>query len=214
MKETSEPTSARGRGRPKLLSDESQKALIVDGARQLFLERGYGRTTTDDVAAQCRISKQKLYRLFPGKPALFAAVVDAHRHSMLALPGDYNAMPLDEALLKIFHFDIDAAVERERIALLQMVVHEARQFPELEAILRQYGAERSRDELAKWLIAQHRRGRIRIDNGRRTAQILMDMIFGAVVPKIGDSVVLQQAAQRRKHVRQCIAIFLNGVAAR
>jgi TetR/AcrR family transcriptional repressor of mexJK operon len=151
--------------------------------------------------------------LFPGKPALFAAVVDAHRHSMLALPVDDNSMPLESTLEQIFQIDIDPVVERERMSLLRLVAQEARQYPELEAMLRRYGIDRSRTELAKWLAAQHRRGRIRIENAERTAQILMDMIFGPLAFSIDNSAAKQEARQRRIHIRRCIAIFLNGVAA-
>ena len=126
---------SRNRGRPKLASDDTQRLAIVDGARQLFVERGYGRTTTDDVAAQCRISKQTLYRLFPGKAALFAAVVEAHRYSMLALPGDYDALPLEQALAQIFQIDIDPKLDEDRMALLRLVTLETRQHPELEEMM-------------------------------------------------------------------------------
>ncbi|CAN5535835.1 TetR/AcrR family transcriptional regulator [soil metagenome] len=207
-------SAPRSRGRPKLISDDLQRSLIVEVARRLFIERGYGRTTTDDVAALCKISKQKLYRLFPGKTALFAAVVDAHRHSMLALPGNYDSMPADTALEQIFQIDIDPVVERERMSLLRLVTQEARQYPELEALLRSHGIDRSRTELAKWLSTQHRRGQILIDNAERTAQILMDMIFGPLTFGVDDGMKKQTAAQRRSHVRRCIAIFLNGVAVR
>lgn len=205
----------RNRGRPKVVSDDVQRSLIVEGARQLFIESGYGRTTTDDVAARCRISKQTLYRLFPGKPALFAAVVDAHRHSMLALPGDYDSLPLDQALQQIFQIDIDPQVERDSMALLRLVTLESQQHPELEEMLWLYGADRSRAELAKWLIRQRKRGLIRIDDGDSAARMLMDMMFGAVVLRTGGKSAGPSATYRRRdHIRRCVSVFLNGIRAR
>lgn len=204
----------RSRGRPKRVSDEAQHQLIVEGARLLFIEKGYGRTTTDDVAARCNISKQTLYRLFPGKSALFAAVVDAHRHSMLALPGDYDAMPLERALEQIFQIDIDPKLDAERMALLRLVTLESRQHPELEEMLWLYGADRARTELTKWLARQHDRGLLRLDDAESGAHILMDMIFGPVVPKPGGSMLSPVNPKRRAHIRTCVAIFLNGVKAR
>ncbi|UZE49924.1 TetR/AcrR family transcriptional regulator [Rhodopseudomonas sp. P2A-2r] len=204
----------RSRGRPKLVSDESQRLLIVEGARQLFIEKGYGRTTTDDVAARCNISKQTLYRLFPGKSALFAAVVDAHRHSMLALPGDYDALPLEQALQQIFQIDIDPKLDAERMALLRLVMLEAQQYPELAEILWLYGADRSRAELAKWLTRQRDRGLIQFDDAESGARILMDMIFGALVLKSGEISTGSLNPKRRPHIQTCISIFLNGVKPR
>ena len=201
---------SRNRGRPKLASDDTQRLAIVDGARQLFVERGYGRTTTDDVAAQCRISKQTLYRLFPGKAALFAAVVEAHRYSMLALPGDYDALPLEQALAQIFQIDIDPKLDEDRMALLRLVTLETRQHPELEEMLLLYGADRSRVELAMWLARQRDRGLIQLDDAESGAHILMGMMFGALVLKAGDPSA-RPSSPKRAHIETCISIFLNGV---
>ena len=196
------------------MSDEVQRNLIVDEARKLLLQKGYGRTTTDDIAAHCRISKQTLYRHFPGKHALFSTIVDSHRQSMLALPGDYGDLPLDQALEKIFKIDIDPQADRARIALLRLVMLEGRQFPELENALRRHGADKSRAELAKWLAEQSRRGRMVIEDADSTAHILIDMIFGAVVFKRDQQFTWPAAKKRQAHIRRCVAIFLRGVAPR
>jgi len=133
--------SLRARGRPKAMSDEVQRNLIIKDAWQLFSERGYRGTTMNDVVARCRVSKRTLYRLFPSKPKLFTAIVDLHRHSMLALPGDYGDLPLDQALERIFQIDLDPEADRERMAFLQLIVLEARQDPQLRDILREHGGE-------------------------------------------------------------------------
>ena len=204
------------RGRPKLRTDHEQRILIAASARRLFQDKGYGRTTTDDIAALCRISKQTLYRLFPGKPALFAAIVEQHRQSMLALPDDYDDLPLDRALEKIFKIGIDQAAEEERVTLLRVVMLETHQYPELSDILRRHGADKSRADLAQWLAKQSENGSINIDNPDRAARLLMDMIFGGMVFKsmTVDSLPWPDAEERDDHVRRCVSVFLNGVRSR
>jgi TetR/AcrR family transcriptional repressor of mexJK operon len=49
--------------------------LILDTARQMFLERGYDATSLDDVAAASGVSKTTVYNNFEDKEALFSAVV-------------------------------------------------------------------------------------------------------------------------------------------
>jgi TetR/AcrR family transcriptional repressor of mexJK operon len=203
----------RKRGRPKVVTDEAQRALVVEGARTLFLEKGYGRTTTDDVAERCRISKQTLYRLFPSKQDLFAAVVDVHRQSMLALPGNYEGMTLDEALQKIFKLDIDARADWERMALLRMVMLEAPQFPELLNIMRHQGAQRSHAELASWLSEMRERGAIETDDTSSIARILMDMIFAPPILET-DGIGRGSPDGHQAHIRRCIQVFLRGVTPR
>lgn len=205
--------AARHRGRPKLVSDDVQRLLIADSARTLFIAKGYGRTTTDEVAAQCRISKQTLYRLFPGKPALFAAVVDAHRYSMLALPGDYDTLPIEQALQQIFRIDIDPQAERDNLALLRLVMLESQQHPELEELLFRYGAEKARADLSKWLKARCKRERIELGDAASAVHILLDMIFGPMVLKLDAAVARRRPPKRQDRIRRCISIFLYGISA-
>jgi AcrR family transcriptional regulator len=202
----------RHRGRPKRVPDDIQRSLIAESARKLFIAKGYGRTTTDDVAAQCHISKQTLYRLFPGKPALFAAVVDAHRYSMLALPGDYDDVSLEQALERIFRIDIDPQAERDNLALLRLVMLESQQHPELEELLFRYGAEKARADLAKWLKARCKRETIELGDADSAVHILLDMIFGPMVLKLDAVVARRRPQQRQDHIRRCISIFLYGIS--
>ena len=97
---------ARTRGRPKCTPDDVQCHSIVNGARRLFVKKGYGATTTDDIAAECKISKQTLYRLFPGKAALFAAAVAAISLKCLDLPREDDDLPLADSLALIFMADV------------------------------------------------------------------------------------------------------------
>ena len=50
-------------------------ALILDTARQMFLDRGYDATSLDDVAAASGVSKTTVYNNFEDKEGLFGAVV-------------------------------------------------------------------------------------------------------------------------------------------
>ena len=50
-------------------------AVILDTARQMFLERGYDATSLDDVAAASGVSKTTVYNNFEDKEGLFSAVV-------------------------------------------------------------------------------------------------------------------------------------------
>src|SRR5262249_44266468 len=64
----------RPRGRPQLRSDEETKQIVFDAARHAFAVDGYAATSTEELARRAGISTKTLYRLFPGKAALFAAM--------------------------------------------------------------------------------------------------------------------------------------------
>lgn len=204
----------RGRGRPKTCSDEVQRGAIADAAKRLFLEKGYGSATTDDLTARCKISKQTLYRLFPSKAALFAAVVTAHKPSWLDFNAAYDEQPLEEALARIFRIDISPDADQERLAFVRLVVTEGQSSPELTEILRENGSNVSRTELAQWLTRQAAQGRILADDAESMARMLMDMIFGAIILKGVGELEWPGSIDRQAHIRRCIAIFLNGARPR
>jgi AcrR family transcriptional regulator len=52
------------------------RAAILDVAESLFGERGFRKTTLEDVAAAARVSRPLVYRYFGDKRALFELVVD------------------------------------------------------------------------------------------------------------------------------------------
>jgi AcrR family transcriptional regulator len=204
----------RRRGRPKLMSDAEQALSIARRARDLFLQKGYGRTTMEDIVACCRISKSTLYRLFPNKAEVFGAVVEDHRQSMLALPGDYGALPIDEALARIFRIDIDDEAHEERFRLIRLVLVEAREFPELRTMLRHRGAEASRQDLATWLEEQRAAGRIDIPDAHDAAKALMDLVFGAIAVKSETVHEWPPRHERIRYLRNCIGMFTRGILPR
>jgi len=48
---------------------------ILNAARELFSERGYGRATMDEIAARAKANKQRIYAYFGTKQQLFEKVV-------------------------------------------------------------------------------------------------------------------------------------------
>ena len=203
----------RPRGRPPPASDDRRRAEIVEIGRLVFLDLGYGRATMGEVAARARISKQTLYRFFLGKAALFAAVVEAHRHAMLDFSTALDRLPVAEALKAIFRVDIDAEADRARHALLEMAFHESVSHPELRDVILRHGVERSRRDLARWLEQRARLEPLAVDDPDLLAGFLMDMVFGASRPPPPPGEV-EPLERRRRRIEGCVALFLDGVRPR
>lgn len=204
----------RRRGRPKTTVDTEQKDRIIRVAWTLFLERGYGRTTMSEVATTAGMSLSTIYRLFPGKTDLFSALVSLHRHSMLALPGDYDDCSVIDALMKIFQIEIDPEADRERHALMTMFIGESRQFPELEPILLEQGPLQTHALLAEWLEHQRKLGRITFPDSGTAAKMLMDIIFGAAASKNHMPPEWPGSTNRAAYVRDCLTIVMEGLRPR
>jgi AcrR family transcriptional regulator len=208
------PAKRKPRGRPKLAAPAEQRARIVEATRQLFLARGYGGTTMSDVATHCRVSKRTLYELFPSKTALLGAIIEQHRTSMLALPGDYRGLSLSDALEQIFQIDISEEEDKAREAFLNLTIVEAARYPEVGEILQGLGGQRAHALLAEWMEQERLAGRLFTDDTPSAARILMDMMFGAVVTKTGTHAEWPGLDARKDYMRRCIRIFVHGTGSR
>src|SRR6185312_14690775 len=91
-------------------SPRRKVVLILEAARALFLEVGYGATSVDAIARAAGVSKATLYGHFPSKEALFEAVVVAQcrRHATaveaLDTAGDDVAGTLGELAPALLRF--------------------------------------------------------------------------------------------------------------
>ena len=72
------------RARPGEAATEDVRSRIRAAARTLFLERGFLRTTADDIAAELGMSKATLYRSFRSKEDILRAVVRESMEEILA----------------------------------------------------------------------------------------------------------------------------------
>jgi len=200
------------RGRPKSQPDAMRRTAIAERAAEMFSSQGFAGTTTEDVAVACGISKQTLYRLFPSKTALFAAVIDHHRQEMLDF-SDTDGVDDATALERIFRIDIDAEADYARTRLVRVVVAEVADHPELGELMARHGGDKARAELGAWLAARALLGPDGVDPDIQ-ADILLNMMFGAVLAKELGDLNFPGRERRRAYLRQCIRVFLGGARPR
>lgn len=208
------PLTRPQRGRPKVLSDAHQRGRALAALRQVLAEHGYAGATMDMVARAAGLSKKTLYDLFESKEQLFAALVVAHRATMVDLPRPASDQPLADELAAIFRLDMGADEALDRHALVQLMIGEARHTPDLSRILTAHGPMASRALLADWLAREQARGRLRPADAGDTAAVLMGLMFSTLVPKPFEPPGPDSASERRRQARLAIAIFLDGAAPR
>src|SRR3954464_6334871 len=56
------------------LTSEERRAAIIKAVRRLFAEKGFHGTTTRELAEAAEVSEALLFKHFPNKEALFAAM--------------------------------------------------------------------------------------------------------------------------------------------
>ncbi len=138
-------------------------ARIRTAARALFLERGYGATSMDAVAAAAPVSKRTLYQYYPGKAELFGAVI-------AEVWGRFtDAPPLPDPSAAAPRAVLTAYVERLRahwdqpevIPFLRLIIAEAPRFPELAPAYVQAGKQQVTESLGAYFEALARTGHLR-----------------------------------------------------
>ncbi|MDN3239671.1 TetR/AcrR family transcriptional regulator [Glycomyces tritici] len=174
------PAPTRRRGRPPGRTG----ADLVATAREVFLERGYGGTTMDEVAARAQISKASLYREHQNKDALFAAVVhawagagrDAMRPHLerLARCGDVR-----EGLVELANLMRAGILSPAVLNMRRLVTSEARRLPEVAADYLEHSWERNISALAEALAALEDRGLLRLRDPLAAADQLTWLVIGS-----------------------------------
>ncbi len=81
--ESPPPPARVGQARTRLA-----RAAVVAGARELFLERGYGGTTIEAISERADVPAPTVYRLFSSKHGILKALVD------VSIVGDDQQVPM------------------------------------------------------------------------------------------------------------------------
>jgi len=211
MKKTSTPK--RGRP-PKDLAGDVQ-ARILDAAQQLFLEKGYRSASIDEISERAPASKPTIYAHFPGKEALFAAVV-ARTISGLTDFEDFTpeGRTIEDKLMSLG----TAIVERvmtESLGMVRATIAEAQRFPELSRNVHDAARDRSLSAVSELLngatqkLARSPKGPFSPKRSLATAQIFLDLIL---LPMLFRSLLGEMPRDLKRelpaYVRERVGFFL------
>lgn len=197
---------AQGRGRPRLNSTARQQ--ILDATAQVFLEKGYERANTNEIARRARTSKQTLYSLFPTKADLFVGVITMHADRLFSRHIEFiesDASP--EATLNELGHEMLVMFSAPRfLALYRIVVAEAHNFPDLAKRLWRSCMERGYSQLAEYLRSRRIGGPLyRKSASQFFSFVLGDFIVNAMLNpdlRLSDRVL-------RLRVREAVRDFLR-----
>ena len=70
------------RGRPAAGQDPIKRSQIIDGARRVFIEKGFEAASMNDITREAGVSKGTIYVYFANKEELFEAIVEEERGSI------------------------------------------------------------------------------------------------------------------------------------
>ncbi len=112
-----DPSPRTERGRQKA----DRRAAILRAAATLFAERGYAGVTIEDLGAAVGVSGPAVYRHFPGKAAVLAAILQGASRTLLdgAEQVLAAAPDPDDALRSLIRFHVDFALAEADVIIVQ-----------------------------------------------------------------------------------------------
>ncbi len=186
------------RGRPPL--DEAERRRILDATTAVFLEKGFERASTAEIARRARTSKQTLYALFPTKSDLFVAVMSAHTEQLFSHHAEHieSKKTPRRALAEIGSMTLRMFSAPTFLALYRILVAEADNFPGLARQLWQVCKVRGNELLAEYLKSR----RIGGPDYRKSAEQFVSFILGDYILNVllnPDLELCERTLQARVH---------------
>jgi AcrR family transcriptional regulator len=111
--------------RPKNADGQRTRQAILDAALDLFADKGYFGTSLRDVATKVGVRESALYNYFPGKDALFEALLAAHHESKAELLAPLLEEPVADAramLLQLTYGMLESFVEPREQKLFRILM--------------------------------------------------------------------------------------------
>jgi len=161
-------------GRPPLGANDRKR--ILDATTAVFLEKGFARAGTSEIARRAQTSKQTLYALFPTKADLFAAVMGMQTEQLFSRHAYYiesRKAPRD-VLAEMGRMVLRKYRTPEFLALYRIVMAEAPHFPDLARQLWREGMQRGYGLLAEYLRSRGIGG----PNYRKSAAQFVSFVIG------------------------------------
>jgi AcrR family transcriptional regulator len=202
-------------GRPPKDLAGDVKARILDAAQRVFLTRGYQSATLDEIAATAPASKPTIYAHFPGKEALFEAVVARVLDGLTDFDGfEPKGRSVPDKLASLGIEVVQRFIE-ETIGVTRATIAEADRFPALSRHVHEAGRDRAAAAVSHVLndatqpVSRGSKGPFSSKRSLATAQIFMDLIL---LPMLMRALMGEGAKELRSElpgfVRQRVSFFL------
>jgi AcrR family transcriptional regulator len=162
--------------RPDGSEDTAKRRQIVDGARTVFLSRGFDAASMMDIAKAAGVSKGTLYVYFKNKEELFAAIVrqECLTHAEGAFKLENSNHDVESTLTRLGTEYVNFLCKPEKASSLRIVIAIADRMPEIGKAFYETGPANGIDRLAAYLRAQVHAGVLTIDDCEVAAAQFLD----------------------------------------
>ncbi|MBN9030053.1 MAG: TetR family transcriptional regulator [Rhizobiales bacterium 63-7] len=168
-------------GRHAAGEDPAKREQILDGAKRIFMGKGFDAASMNDVAREAGVSKGTIYVYFQNKEDLFADLIERERTRFALSTRDALEKPagVEDAL---FHFGMTFCqhmMNDDVICSMRSVIGVIDRMPGLARRFFSSESVNVRSVLRDYLEMQRMQGKLAIDDTDLAARQLIDMCSGS-----------------------------------
>jgi AcrR family transcriptional regulator len=156
--------------------DSAKRRQIVQGAREMFLARGFDAASMSDIARAAGVSKGTLYVYFENKEQLFQAIVreECEVQAEAAFDLDHRNHDVEAVLSRLGSAYLGFICSAEKASALRTVIAIADRMPEIGRVFYETGPAIGIARLADYLKAQNEAGVLAVDDCQVAAAQFLD----------------------------------------
>jgi AcrR family transcriptional regulator len=151
---------------PEASEDSAKRRQIVDGARDIFLARGFDAASMGDIAKAAGVSKGTLYVYFKDKEELFQAIVvqECAGQAEGIFAFDPSDPDVEGKLTRLGIAYINFLCQPEKASALRTVIAIADRMPPIGRLFYETGPSAGIAKFAAYLRAQTEAGVLKVDD--------------------------------------------------
>ena len=203
----------RGPGRQTPGATRQRNLELLDKALDLFLEKGFERTTIEAIAASVGMAKRTVYLRYGTKTGLFKASLERAIESWIVPVERLRAAETNDAeetLLKIGQILVANIMSSAGLRLMRITNAESGRMPEIGAFAHNKGTEPTVAYLADLIRRRIRPDGIEVSDPEEAAMAFLYLVVGGPASMTAWGLVLDDA-QIDRHTRYCVRLFLHGL---
>jgi len=203
---------------PRQRRKEARPQELIDAALELFAEKGFAATRSEEVAARAGVAKGTLYLYYPSKEELLKAVISQRLSSQIAAAAEQcerfegpSAELMSEVLTNWWINVFDSPTS----AVFKLVITEVRNFPDIADFYHREVVEPGKQLIGRILERGIRRGEFRrVEVPSAVLSLIFPMIMlclhkhslGACAPAV-------ELVDPHAFIRQHVQLVLHGLLA-
>lgn len=184
---------------------EQKQHDIVMAAENLFLHQGYGASSMDQVAQKAGVTKQTVYRYYPSKNELFAAVM-LRVQTAEAEPWLFGGGGIADELIGYASYLLGFHLQARALGLYRILLTEAAQ-EDLLATFQSQGPKKVLQPLIEYLGQQ-----TQLEGPVFCAQMFATMILAPRNQMLMSNTVVMKKSAQKEHVQKVTTLFMKMIA--